>query len=78
VLHNAAFFVAIAAAKAAPVARKAQELGLIVDELTNEGNTNRISIKTAASVGRDLSPHMRMRSTNCWQICPKVSVLSIS
>jgi hypothetical protein len=35
------------AAKAAPVARKAQELGLTVDELTNEANTNRISIKTA-------------------------------
>src|SRR3984893_6659117 len=35
------------AAKAAPVARQAQELGLTVDELTSEANTNRISIKTA-------------------------------
>ena len=35
------------AAKAAPVARQAQELGLAVDDLTNEANTNRISIKTA-------------------------------
>ncbi len=35
------------AAKAAPVARQAQELGLTVDELTNEASTNRISIKTA-------------------------------
>jgi hypothetical protein len=35
------------AAKAAPVARHAQELGLTVDELTNEANINRISIKTA-------------------------------
>jgi integrase len=35
------------AAKAAPVARKAQELGLTVDDLTNEANINRISIKTA-------------------------------
>jgi integrase len=35
------------AAKAAPVARQAQELGLTVDDLTNETNTNRISIKTA-------------------------------
>ena len=35
------------AAKAAPVARQAQELGLTVDDLTNEANTNRISIKTA-------------------------------
>ena len=34
------------AAKAAPVARQAQELGLIVDDLTNEANTNRISVKT--------------------------------
>src|SRR5713101_2995106 len=35
------------AAKAAPVARQAQELGLTVDDLTNEANTNRVSIKTA-------------------------------
>jgi hypothetical protein len=35
------------AAKVAPVARQAQELGLTVDELTNETNGNRISIKTA-------------------------------
>ena len=28
------------AAKAAPVARKAQELGLSIDDLTNEANTN--------------------------------------
>ncbi len=35
------------AAKAAPVARKAQDLGLTVDDLTNEANSNRISIKTA-------------------------------
>src|SRR5258708_39837761 len=35
------------AAKAGPVARQAQELGLTVDEFTNEANTNRISIKTA-------------------------------
>src|SRR5580704_11142257 len=35
------------AAKAAPVARQAQELGLTVDELTNESNSNRVSIKTA-------------------------------
>ena len=35
------------AAKAAPVARQAQELGLTVDDLTNEANINRISIKTA-------------------------------
>ena len=39
--------VAEKAAKAAPVARQAQELGLTVDDLTNEGNVNRISIKTA-------------------------------
>jgi hypothetical protein len=35
------------AAKAAPVARKAQALGVAVDDLTNEANTNRVSIKTA-------------------------------
>src|ERR1700733_8024887 len=35
------------AAKVGPVARKAQELGLTIDEFTNEANTNRISIKTA-------------------------------
>src|SRR5712671_725027 len=35
------------AAKVGPVARQAQELGLTVDEFTNEANTNRISIKTA-------------------------------
>jgi integrase/recombinase XerD len=35
------------AAKAAPVARKAQQLGLTVDDLTGEANSNRISIKTA-------------------------------
>lgn len=35
------------AAKVAPVARQAQELGLTVDELTNVANANRISIKTA-------------------------------
>ena len=35
------------AAMAAPVARQAQELGLAIDDLTNEANTNRISIKTA-------------------------------
>jgi hypothetical protein len=35
------------AAKAAPVAWQAQELGLTVDEQTNAANTNRISIKTA-------------------------------
>jgi integrase/recombinase XerD len=35
------------AAKVAPVAREAQELGLTVDDVTNEANTNRIPIKTA-------------------------------
>jgi hypothetical protein len=35
------------AAKAAPVARQAQELGLNIDDLTNETNSNCISIKTA-------------------------------
>ncbi|MGA7794161.1 MAG: hypothetical protein WCA19_14070, partial [Candidatus Acidiferrales bacterium] len=35
------------AAKAAPVARQAHELGLTVDDLTNEANIHRISIKTA-------------------------------
>jgi hypothetical protein len=35
------------AAKTAPVARQAQELGLTVDDLANEANTSRISIKTA-------------------------------
>jgi len=35
------------AAKAAPIARKAQEPGLTVDDLTNEANINHISIKTA-------------------------------
>src|SRR5580658_405293 len=35
------------AAKTAPVARQAHELGLTVDDLTNEANTNRTSIKTA-------------------------------
>src|SRR3984893_1203610 len=35
------------AAKVAPVARQAQELGLTVDDLTNEAKSNRISIKTA-------------------------------
>jgi hypothetical protein len=34
------------AAKVAPVARRAQDLGLTVDDLTNEANINRISIKT--------------------------------
>jgi integrase/recombinase XerD len=38
---------AVKSAKTAPVARQAQELGLTVDDLTNETNTNRISIKTA-------------------------------
>jgi len=32
-------------AKAAPVARQAQELGLTVDDLTNEANTNLMKIK---------------------------------
>jgi integrase/recombinase XerD len=35
------------AAKLAPVAQKAQELGLTVDEATNTANANRTSIKTA-------------------------------
>jgi integrase len=35
------------AAKVAPAARQALELGLTVDDLTNETNTNRISIKSA-------------------------------
>lgn len=35
------------AAKTAPVARQAQELGLSIDDVTDEANTNRISIKTA-------------------------------
>src|ERR1700730_1295093 len=35
------------AAKAGAVARRAQELGLTVDDLMNDANTNRISIKTA-------------------------------
>ena len=35
------------AAKTAPVARQAQELGLTGDDLTNETNPNRVSIKTA-------------------------------
>ncbi len=35
------------AAKLAPVAHKAQELGLTVDEITNTANANRTSIKTA-------------------------------
>jgi integrase/recombinase XerD len=35
------------AAKVAPVAREAQELGLTIDDVTNEANTNRIPIKTA-------------------------------
>src|ERR1700674_6032354 len=34
------------AAKVPPVARRAQDLGLTVDDLTNEANANRISIKT--------------------------------
>src|ERR1700739_482328 len=41
------------AAKAAPVARQAKELGLTVDDLTNQANTNRISIKTAADKALD-------------------------
>ena len=64
--------------RAAAVARKAQELGLTIDDVTDEANTNRISIKTAVSVGRDLLPHTRMRSINCWQICPGASGSSIS
>lgn len=35
------------AADRVPAARQAQELGLTVDDLTNEASTNRISIKTA-------------------------------
>src|SRR6267154_3739764 len=35
------------AAKAAPIARQAQELGLTVDDVTNEANTIRTSIKAA-------------------------------
>ena len=35
------------AATVAPVARQAQELGLTVDDLSNEANANRISIKAA-------------------------------
>jgi len=35
------------AAKLAPVAQKAQELGLTIDETTNTANINRTSIKTA-------------------------------
>src|SRR5579864_6524731 len=66
------------AAKTAPVARQAQELGLTVDELTNEANTNRISIKTAVSGAHDLSPLMRTHSSNCWRICPEASGSSIS
>src|SRR5579864_5698659 len=33
------------AAKVAPVAREAQELGLTIDDVTNEANANRIPIK---------------------------------
>jgi hypothetical protein len=70
------------AAKAAPVARQAHELGLTVDDLTNEANINRISIKTAVEnylqAGRDQLPYTRTRSTNCWQICPGASGSSIS
>jgi hypothetical protein len=35
------------AAQRAPVARKAQELGLITDDLTEETNRNRVPLKTA-------------------------------
>ena len=35
------------AAERAPVARKAQELGLVPDDVTNETNKHRVSIKTA-------------------------------
>jgi hypothetical protein len=35
------------AAKLAPMAHKAQELGLTLDEVTNVANANRVSIKTA-------------------------------
>lgn len=35
------------AAKVAPVARQARELGLTIDDVTNEANANRISIKVA-------------------------------
>jgi integrase/recombinase XerD len=35
------------AAERAPVARQAQELGLLVDDVTNEANKNRVPIKTA-------------------------------
>ena len=60
------------AAKAAPIARKAQEPGLTVDDLTNEANINRISIETlaktiyqtAGSDGHDPSPLTRTPSTN--------------
>ena len=75
------------AAKAAPVARKAQVLGLTVDDLTNGANTDRISIKTApsktickteSSVTRDRLPLTRTRSTNCWRTYPVASDSSIS
>ena len=35
------------AAERDPVARQAQELGLLVDDITNEANKNRVPIKTA-------------------------------
>jgi hypothetical protein len=66
------------AAKANPIARQAQELSLTVDELTNEANTNRVSIKTAIknypqdrrfSYGHNLLPPVRTRSTICWHAC---------
>jgi len=38
---------ALEAAKAAPIARRAQELGLTIDDVTNEANANRIPLKGA-------------------------------
>ncbi len=66
------------AAKAGPVARQAQELGLTVDDLTNKANTNRVSIKTAVSDAHDQSLLTRTRSPNCWRTCPVASGSSIN
>jgi integrase/recombinase XerD len=55
------------AAKAAPVARKAQVLGLTVDDLTNEASTNRISIKTAVESYLQDRHFGRPRSTAAYE-----------
>jgi hypothetical protein len=74
------------AADTAPVERKAQALGLIADDLTDETNTGRIPIKVAVesyctsggSAAREASAFTGTSSTSFSGISPKAFGLSIN